>query len=401
MTVPANFVGFLLLFAVAMVSSVLAHPWAPVTVWSAINLAAFLGAAWAVLAVHEGAHAIAGRVVGLSVRSLRVGVGPRVAHGRVRAAEIDLRAIPDGGEVTFSAPSIEGLRWRMVVAYLAAPALHVLLFVLAAVVLGGDGLDDALSRPWQSTNAALAALLVVNGAFALNAIPFEVRHPGGAATTTDALRVMRLFTMGRDEQLRLVALHHYDECRALIRAERGDEAAAMARELLQENRLPELVVAVKWMYGTALLSVRRYAEAREVLRESLGPPRPAGGGTALALSNAAWASLMTGDTELLDEADALSREALHRDGDDASIAATRGTVLLKMGRTSEAAPLLAQAWRGVSTRRARAYRAAAMAIVAARGGREGEARARLEDARGAWPECDLLAWADAELATAR
>src|SRR5262249_9770003 len=147
------------------------------------------------------------------------------------------------------------------------------------------------------------------------------------------------------------------------------------------------VVAVKWMYGTALLSARRYADARAVLLESLGPPRPAGNGTALALSNAAWAGIMTKDEALLAEADALSREALTRAASDASIAATRGVVLLRLGRTRDAAPLIMRAWREGGSRRARAYRAAAMAIVAAREKREKAARERLDEARAAWPEC--------------
>jgi hypothetical protein len=401
MPVPANFLALVLLFGVGLVSSVVAQPWVPFTLWVGVNLVVFLVLAWIALLAHEAAHAVAGRLAGLSLRAVRVGVGPQLLHAKLGETELTLRAVPDGGEVAFTARSIDGLKRRLVIGHLAGPALHLAVLVALCLVVGGEGLDDAFAHPWQSENAALAMGFLINTAYLVNLVPFEVQRPGGGAATTDVLRAMRVAGMGRDELLRMVAIRRYDDCRALIAAERGDEAAAIAHELLEENRLPELVVAVKWMYGTALLSARRYAEARAVLVESLGPPRPAGNGTALALSNAAWAALMTNDAALLDEADALSREALTRDGTDASIAATRGAVLLRLGRTRDAAPLVTRAWREGGSRRARAYRSAAMAVVAAREHHAKDARERLDEARTAWPECDLLAWAEEELASPR
>jgi hypothetical protein len=210
------------------------------------------------------------------------------------------------------------------------------------------------------------------------------------------LRAIRVAGLRDNELQRLVALHQYANCRALVTAERAEEAIALARVLLGENRLPEIVTGMKWTLGSALLLARRYGEAHAVFLETLLPARPAGAGTPIALASAAWAALMTNDPALREEADHLSREALDAAPDDPHVTRTRGTVLLRLGRTEEAAALLAEATRRREGRRGRAYGAAALAIVAARSADRAAAEARLEQAKSLWSECDLLPWAEEE-----
>jgi hypothetical protein len=395
---PVNLIALAVLYGVGLVVSIVGTPWEPVTGWAAGNLVVFFAVAWVLLFVHHGTHAVAARALGLGVRSMRIGMGPRLVHAHVGRTEISLHLLPNDGQVALTAPSVDGLRLRLIGSLLAAPLVHVAIACALIAAFGADVVLTRMERPWQTTYAVVSMVLLADAVHLVNFVPFEIHGAGSRAITTDALRAMRVAAMTPVELLRLVAMHEYGECRALVAQERGDEAIALAHKLIAENRLPEMTLGIRWTHASALTLTHRYAEAYAVLRETLGPPRPAGVGTSAALANAAWAALMTGDDALRVEADRLSREAIDRAPDDPHVERTRGTVLLRMGRTDEAAELLRRAARGARARRARAYGAVALAVVAARRGQASEARARVEEARRRWNECDMIAWAETEIA---
>jgi len=83
-------------------------------------IASLLAGAWGSLVLHEGAHALVGRLVGLQIREIRFGIGPTVFRCRLRETEIRVGLLPSGGWVMTFPPLSHG-KPALALFYLAGP----------------------------------------------------------------------------------------------------------------------------------------------------------------------------------------------------------------------------------------------------------------------------------------
>jgi peptidase M50-like protein len=81
--------------------------------------------------IHEFGHAFSGRVMGLAVEGVEIGLGPLVWSGRILGYRVKLRSVPLGGLTLLQSKIIRWprIRWGMMV--VAGPLANALLAVSA------------------------------------------------------------------------------------------------------------------------------------------------------------------------------------------------------------------------------------------------------------------------------
>lgn len=78
----------------------------------------------ALIVLHEAAHAVAARLLGLGVRRFSVGFGPPLKSWHFRGTLISLRAVPLGAFAQLPEPLGEAQRWKRALVLLAGPAAN-------------------------------------------------------------------------------------------------------------------------------------------------------------------------------------------------------------------------------------------------------------------------------------
>jgi hypothetical protein len=145
------------------------------------------------------------------------------------------------------------------------------------------------------------------------------------------------------------------------------------------------------------LRPQEYGQARSIYLAALDEPEVTPELGAKLRSNIAWCDLMIGDPTLRDEADRFSRLALEELPWPSGVKATRGAVLIDLGRADEGVPLVEQSLRKNDGRSGKAIDACWLAIAAAKRGNDAQARKFIDEAARHDPTCPLLKRAAAEL----
>jgi len=152
---------------------------------------------------------------------------------------------------------------------------------------------------------------------------------------------------------------------------------------------PENVHLLAWQ-GNNLLDLRRFNEAREAYFKILPLVENQPIARAILLNNIAYTNALIGGTNLLEEAERLSKEAMTVLSWMPAVRGTHGTVLAELGKTDQAIPLLREAMQNNSTAHGKALNACMLAIVEARRQNFVASQTYLDEARKLDPNCFLL-----------
>lgn len=298
------------------------------------------------------------RLLGDRLAIISIGFGPVVIQRQMGEIGLVARAIPVGfsNVIASTRPDRQSLR-RFAAAFSGVCALA-----------GVTGLLASLE--WHGA-AALRATLAVRFA------PDAVLMVAGAATTllgfVVALNELAPPRARLDARRRLGA---YFEANDHVKRGAYQQATTVARAALA--KAPDDLV-FQYVLAQAL-SMAEDAEAFErtealVRRELSAQLRPA------VLNQWAWAIYSAGRTDLRDEADRASAEALAGAPRNEHMLDTRGHVLLWLGRNADAEPLLRRAFSRASDPGTRTSSAAGLALLYAATDRPSEAATWLAKAR--------------------
>jgi hypothetical protein len=146
---------------------------------------------WMVVALHELAHLLVGRWLGMEPYFVHVGRGRLLYAGRVRGVAFSLHAKPNFGMVHAPGRYTGQSAWRIALFFAAGPASDalVLLFLCACIWLIDRG------SPLQWTLYWLAIFQTCLLAFNLLPMEFEI---GGAKLPNDGKQILRIFTGGTE-----------------------------------------------------------------------------------------------------------------------------------------------------------------------------------------------------------
>jgi tetratricopeptide (TPR) repeat protein len=332
---------------------------------------------------HEIGHAIAGALVGYRVRFIRLGIGPVIFARRLRAARLELCALPFGG-FTIGVPKRPwaSVRLREWIFVAGGPATNVIVSLLLLRLLGKD-LGNGTLREFVATAVGVNLFLAAE-----NLIP--ARSFDGFRSDGYALLTIPFRTRAEVQALQI----DMESLSILDTLDGGHVTRALEAAQDLRRRAPHLASAA-FPLSLVLLRQARYDEARGVLREALAQSNEPIQ-VARVQGQIALVSAMGGRGEDLPEADRFSADALEALPGIAGAKGIRGAVLVRLGRCAEAVPLLERALALSSGHFDLAY-AASLRVFLARAlrgiGRHDEAERSAAAARRLDPEHPLLEWA--------
>ena len=144
-----------------------------ITIWT--SCAWILGTVFMVLG-HECAHAAVACAVGINVRGISIGYGPRLGKWTLGKKFFELHLLPLAGVCLVDPYPGRGARWRQCMMIAAGPAIHLCAVILLAtlwIALGWNRAEE--STP---ASAITAVLFWLNVFFLTNLVPFNFPYQG-------------------------------------------------------------------------------------------------------------------------------------------------------------------------------------------------------------------------------
>jgi len=342
-----------------------------------------------IIAAHELAHAVAGKVLGVRIFKVIIGYGRILFSRRVAGTDWELRLWPFGGGTVMACPPGQGNRVRFFGAILAGPGMHGVMIAAAMMLqvflllfqgLFGMPLMDPLH--WTSLFLFLNLILLLH-----NLLPMKTGGSAGQLGTDGYQLLQLLFQKPEEEVNRNQAYYILEAMEALAR---NDPAAAL-RWLDHGLALQPEQPSLRILKGNAFIKQKRFGEARaefEAVLSAEAAKQPYL--KYLLYNNIAYADLLLKDPDMLAEADRYSSEAFRQIGWEPSIISTRGAVLAEMGRPDEGIRLLQDALTRHADEFGKASDAYHLAVAEKRRGNEAESRRYLELTRKYDPNFYLL-----------
>lgn len=341
--------------------------------YSAVNAVLLLPLVGLALAIAEvTVQATVARLLGDRLHTVTFGLGPEVISRCVRRLNVGLRALPMYSSTAIITPKRKGQRLRLGAAHLMGTAA---VGTAAALILANSSWSTL--RLQLSTGLAPEALVLVVAAVTtyfgvFTDIGILTGLPGFSHATEANLAARRnLFWFD-------AALHHL---------ERGAyaEADAMAKRGLAETPDDALLQFIHVSVASSTSSPDAFELARALAAREVPPSLRHG-----CLNLWAWECYMRGDQTFAAEADRASAEALALLPKNPALLDTRGHVLLWLGRSTEAQPLLERAYELARHKSTYAHSAAGLAMLCASTDRHDEAVTWLARAREHDPDNRLL-----------
>jgi len=358
----------------------------PLNAWLLVNLVTWYVVSSLLVCLHELGHALVGRVVGLRVFWVAIGVGRPLYEGQFWGTNLRINLWPSRGATALAASTPHLIRLRLWAAVCAGPATHLAPFALCYLAAGRLTTFPPAGDIW-STPAPFAVLLYANALLLLLSL---FSAGGGTLTRPDGHRLMQIPFWKEQEVAEYLATYPALEAYEFMR--RGDLKQAVARYQAALALAADSYV-LRHDLAVARLLQGEYEQARTAFvgllsQESSRLP----GRRLLLLNNIAWADLMLRRADLLREADTYSEEAIKELPNLPAIQGTRGAVLVTLGRAEEGLSLLKKSFRRHSEPSARASVACWIAIAETRTGHGEEARVWFGKAERLCPWLHLLDW---------
>jgi tetratricopeptide (TPR) repeat protein len=345
----------------AVVLSIL-HPTLSWT-WHFVVIAGMMAVSIPLAVLHELSHAFAANLLGMTVFSITLGIGRELFTLEKFGVNWDVRLIPLGGTTRIAGPPLSRFRLRLWLIYLAGPALHL---ILALIAWRGWLTVNLLGGSRSLLGYVLVILFYSNlGLLVVNLLPLQSLNAFGV-TSSDGWNLIRLPVMARDEAMRMADRQYANAAVVAARRKQFDEA----KELMQKGldlRPDDPHIANG--SGFVNLTTGDLPGARaEFVRalDALGDEEP--GFRYLLLNNLAYLDALLEDPERMDEADRHSQEAYENGPWVPALMGTRGAVLSWLGRHDEGIPLLKNAMARADGPDSKAEDAYLLALAEARRG---------------------------------
>jgi tetratricopeptide (TPR) repeat protein len=346
-------------------------------------------AAMPLVVVHELAHAIVARMLGLRVFGIVIGIGRTVWSGKFLGMEWYLNVLPIAGITSVGARPVHHLRVKLFFIYLAGPLSHIVM----AGVLYFLGQLAPLMDLWRHF---LNLLVIINIILAVgNLYPRKTTGLTGVQGT-DGWHLFRVLSLSDAEMTKRNVGYYVAEA---MQSFSQNEFDAAKKWLDQGLALDANSGLARNMLGLIQLSNGEYRASRETfikLLEAEEAKEP--GFRFILLNNIAYLNALIGDPSLLTEADQYSAEAFKHLPWVSSIVGTRGSVLVELGQFEEGIPLLKKSMALHGDKQGKALNACHIAIGEYRRGNLTEARKYLSTAKTLDPRSMLIPQAEEEMA---
>jgi tetratricopeptide (TPR) repeat protein len=322
---------------------------------------------------HELGHAIGAWIVGMRVFTICIGTyGRIVATVQVFGHDLCFRSIPLGG-YTLAVPKTTRLfRLRYFVVVLCGPLASCRVIAAALLLLQRFASNETIEWVigvfvWSNLILLAIGLLPTqhNDGRLLLSVPFT------RSKTVEAWHIWYFYLEGLESR------------------ERGksDEAVRWFEQGLASYPNQNLYY---FGLGMVYLDQQQYDEARQAFHQSLAPPTAPSGNEAITWNNIAWVCLLTGNSDLREEADRLSKQAYEQTPWVSQVKGTRGSVLVENDRIDEGIKLLEAALEENELTADRAFNACYLALANIRRHNLRVSDQYLQEARQLDADCPLI-----------
>jgi hypothetical protein len=357
-----------------------------------VNLALAIAFMVVVVPIHECAHALAAKLLGLSLFRVVLGCGRLLLEFRL-GVPVEVRAVPLSGFVLVGHRTRRFLRLRAFLVALAGPLSNGAMLWLAFAFAPPGEIVEGFGERLMPVGAFAAANALV---LFENLLPLKARTSLGSIPR-DGLAMLAAPFMGETRMDEALSMRHMLETASTSESRGQAAAGGWSGEVSAE--VPDVPVV---QHDMAVQHFRwgDFAGARHLLLDLLGTPGLCPGLRALAQSNVAASDVRLDDPELLGEAERLSGDAFRAAPDVPVIRGTRGSVLVETGSLDEGLGLLRQGMELSGDVEIGAIFACWIAIGEGRRGNRDEAKRFLARAREFDPSCSALHRAEREVEAA-
>jgi len=287
--------------------------------------------------LHELAHAVAGKLLGLHVFAIQLGAGNLIYTRRFGGMRWYIKPFPLLGLTFVAGPEMSRMRLRYFLLHLAGPGLHAVLIGL----LGLATLAIPALRPGSLAMQAIWVGIWANTLLLLtNLYPRKI-NTGGVSTGTDGWAMLNSFKITPQKLQERFAIYY--TLQTVDAVDRGDQPAAMEwaeQGLALYPRQPMMINALGYAYS----NLREYGKARAAFLQALDcAEQPPESVKFMVLNNIAFANLMLGDPALLEQANEYSELAYKNFPWEPAVGGTRGAVLVVLGKVATGLDLLKKA----------------------------------------------------------
>jgi tetratricopeptide (TPR) repeat protein len=298
----------------------------------------FFAAVMISVVMHEIAHFISGRLLGLNPWWLTIGFGATVLKKQFRSFNLTLKAYPYSGAVYSSLFEVQQSRWKRLLMVAAGPLSNaglLCLFARIAVHSHAPSLNATQAISWEMAGANAYLLLT-------SLVPFYVTIHG-AKVPNDGMQLFQLL------------------------ANRSPERPVASWRRAVNEIEPEMLLAA---YRSELANPALTAEERSA-----------------ALDGFATGVLMYGAHEFLPEADRYSEELLRLNPAEWTVKGTRGSILVEKGELDAGIAMLSEVIEKDQSAFDRAISASFLALAELKKQNPESARNWLRYARNLDPDC--------------
>ncbi|HEX3046879.1 MAG TPA: site-2 protease family protein [Bacillota bacterium] len=302
--------------------------WLPL---SFVLVPAFITAA---VIFHEIGHALVARIIGLKVHFVIIGSGKPWFKFKLGKTEIDIRSQPFSGFTGPAFTSIKGARYKRFLISGAGPFMNLVLAILPFFLAIKEFIWWISF--WNPYLPLQMFILVNLYSFIMAMWPRTHNTPLGRMPN-DGKSLLMIPTMSQSTIEGWLTVNFSLEAKKLREAEDFQAAERVVREGLA--KFPDNPTNLNDL-ALIYLETSQYHEALTILHALMKRVDAEPSMIHIFANNIAWTNLLTGDPELLDEADRLSEEAYRFHPRMPSIMNTRGWVLITRGRVEDGIFLL-------------------------------------------------------------
>jgi Tfp pilus assembly protein PilF len=281
--------------------------------------------------LHELSHALVAHALSFRVFAIHLGLGKVLFSRRFLGIAWTVHLVPSSGATMVSGPEMYNYRARIFLIHLAGPLFHILL----------NGLLVWLNRTFGVAGPGYDVVLWANICLLFtNLFPHKAQIAIGSAGS-DGWAMLNAPRLTHEELRNRYASYHIYE--AVSAVESGDTQSARAIAEKGLALYPDNANMLNGL-GYVYLNSQEYKKSRQIFLQALQSDQELPIATkAMLLNNVAFANLMLGEPNLLEEADDFSQQAYQLLSWEPAITGTRGGVLVALGRPDEGLELLQNA----------------------------------------------------------
>jgi hypothetical protein len=334
--------------------------------------------------IHELGHALAGRIVRFRIFVIEIGQGGVVSAFNFAGFRWQFRSIPFGGCVHVVPRNTKCYKLRKTLCVLSGPLANAVL-IAACLSIWPDG-TPIQSGAFKDSDPALMFVLGNASLLIYSLWPFRFES-GPEDSPNDILLFWQTLCRPQAEIDQIPAYWYFKESQECQRNHKYEEARKWIREGLKrfpKNYYLEFAEAYNFM------DLKKYQEGRKAYVKLLGRYSKSEELRFTIFNNIADGNLLSGDSQLLEEAEICSRVAVEKYPYNHYFAGTRGSVLIGLGQYEEGLKILPQALKAHSEPSLQASLACYIGFAEARLGRLDESQNFFTMARRFDPNCVLL-----------